>query len=277
MSVPANNGHPDAGLLEALHGEMVPKFLATLDESNNPNVVPIISLDAMQDGTLAFGELFIQKTRRNLQNNPHVAAIVVTEDLQIWTMRARFCGFEESGPRVEYLNDKNLFRYNAYLGVRRAVVFDSLKVTGTWKLSKLNVAAELIPARAWSMFSGKKGPTHIPARVAEKFARTEAIKVIAFSGKEAYPEILPAFSLLPAGASMFFGTRIFRKNLSALAPGTRVAASVITTEPVAYQVKGTFSKSRITPGGRMGSIDIDEVFSASPPLVGERIAMHTGG
>ena len=51
----------------------------------------------------------------------------------------------------------------------------------------------------------------------------------------------------------------------------RAAASVITFDPVAYQVKGTVSRYVNRPGARLARLDVDEVYSASPPLPGKRI------
>jgi pyridoxamine 5'-phosphate oxidase-like protein len=262
-------------LAEALHGDMVPKFLATLDSSGKPNVVPIISLDAADHKTLVFGELFIWKTRNNLELNPRVAAAVLTEDLHIWTMQATFRGFVDKGPLVEQMNAKDLFRYNAYVGVRRAAVFDLAKVTGSWHMSKVNVAAELLPVKAYSSIFRRSGPEKLPPRVAEKFARSQALKVLAFQDESGFPSIVPLFSLQPTGSqTMLFGTRLFRKQLRGLKRGCKIAASVITMDPIAYQVKGTYEGTQLTPAGLLGKIHVDEVYSASPPLPGEPIDLQ---
>jgi len=261
-------------LTTALHGEMVPKFLATLDSLGNPNVVPIISLDTVGGGKLVFAEFLIHKTRANLECDHRVAACVLTEDLSVWTLRADFQNFAEDGPYLDHLNSKDMFRYNAYVGVRRAAVFDLVAVTGSRKLSKLNVASELLPVLAMRTIARRRGKSGLPPRVAEKFARSQALKVLAFQGQDGYPEIVPVFSLVPDMSNlMLFGTRLFRKNLRALKPGALVAAAVITMDPVAYQVKGVFEGISRTPAGKLGRIRVDQVYSASPPLPGEPIAM----
>jgi hypothetical protein len=261
-------------LTTALHGEMVPKFLATLDGKGNPNVVPIISLDTIGDGKLIFAEFLIHKTRANLERDHRIAACVMTEDLSIWTLRADFECFAEEGPYLDYLNKKDMFRYNAYVGVRRAAVFKLLAVSEVRKLSKLNVACELLPLLLRRAITGRGKKSGLPPRVAEKFARSQALRVLAFKGESGYPEIVPAFSLVPDTKNlMLFGTRLFRKNLQALKADQAVAAAVITMDPVAYQVKGVFEGISLTPAGKLGRIRVDQVYSASPPLPGEPITM----
>jgi len=259
-------------LAEALHGEMVPKFLATLDATGTPNVVPIISLDAADERTLIFGEFLIWKTRKNLEADPRVAAVVLTEDLKVWTLKGRFREFVETGPHVDQMNAKEMFRYNAYVGIRRAAVIDLEAVTGEWSFSKPNVAAELLPVKGASLVLGGRGGKAIPPRVIEKFGRTQAVKMLAWQGEDGHPVAVPSFSLTPTRSqTMLFGTRLFRRQLKGLHRGARLAASVITMDPVAYQVKGAFEGQRLTPAGRLGRIRVEEVYSASPPLPGEKI------
>ena len=61
-----------------------------------------------------------------------------------------------------------------------------------------------------------------------------------------------------------------------LAPGSPVAAAVLSLEPVAYQVKGEFADLRTSLGRRLGVIDVRDVYSASPPLPGQRLAGRQG-
>ncbi len=281
MTTAAATGPIDADLAEALHGEMVPKFLATQDASGKPNVVPIISLDATDDRTMIFGELFMWKTRANLEADARVSAAVLTEDLRVWTMRGRFRGFIDTGPYLEEMNQKEIFRYNAYVRVSRVGIIDVEAVTGAWRRSTLGVAAELLTVMAMKPLIVRRGlgnpktGERIPPRVSEKFARTHALKVIAYRGPEGHPEIAPAFSLLPASSQgMVFRARHDNAGLRALGPNTPIAASVITMDPIAYQVKGVYAGQQLTPAGRIGRIRVDEVYSASPPLPGEPIALQ---
>jgi hypothetical protein len=267
-----NSLAPD--LIDALHGDMVPKFLATQDASGRPNVVPIISLDAADDRTLIFGECFIWKTRANLQTDPRVGAAVVTGDLRAWAIRGRFREFVESGPHLEAMNAKPMFRYNAYVRISRVALIDVEEVIGNWKFSRLGLAAGITFLKAWGRLLGRRwgSPNSLPPRVAEKLARTQAVKVVAYRGLDGYPQVVPALSLVPAGTRrMLFGMRHSAPRLRDLPGGSPIAASVITMDPIAYQVKGIFTGCRWTPAGRVGCIQVDEVYSASPPLPGERI------
>jgi len=51
-------------------------FVATADRQGRPNVSPKGSIYVVDDETLAFADLYSQKTRENLRSNPHIAVAV---------------------------------------------------------------------------------------------------------------------------------------------------------------------------------------------------------
>jgi hypothetical protein len=96
--------------------------------------------------------------------------------------------------------------------------------------------------------------------------------VLAWQGPDGHPIAVPALSLRPGPADrMFFGTGALGDRLDGLVPGARVAASVLTMDPMSYQVKGVLEACWRLPWAGLGVIRIDEAYSASPPLPGEPI------
>jgi len=51
----------------------------------------------------------------------------------------------------------------------------------------------------------------------------------------------------------------------------KIAASVFTLAPVAYQVKGVFAGEEDQAGRRLGRIHLQESYTAAPPVPGRRI------
>jgi len=262
-------------LAEALHGEMVPKFLATMGADGRPNIVVCTSLDAVDEHTLFFGHFLLWKTRENLERDSRVAVAVMTEDLHVWTIRGRFREFADSGPLMDRMNEKQFFKYNAYIRISTVGVIDVEEVTSTWSLSFASVALDLFPARLAASFASNRDRPALPPRVKDKFARTQALKALAYQGEDGHPRILPVFSAWPSnGDGMYFGTRAIAGHMDGLCKGTAVALNVLTEEPVSYQVKGTLERTLPFPLGRIAALRIDQVFSASPPLAGKPIEMR---
>ncbi|MCX5772828.1 MAG: pyridoxamine 5'-phosphate oxidase family protein [Candidatus Hydrogenedentes bacterium] len=255
-------------LRAALSGETTPKFLATLDAAGRPNCVPVISLAPWDETTLVFGEFFMNKTRRNLLVNTKVGVAVINERLEGWSLKGTFLGFETAGERVEWLNQTPLFRYNAYTSARSVGTIAIEEVWALPALSRSRLVFDFARVRLLAALVKGRGRTCMPGRVHEKFQRTKAVRALAFRGEDGYPRALPLVACVGAGsgrlvmrAPMVDGERV------RLARDTEVAVAVITMEPIAYQVKGRYR------GGIAGCgvVDLTECYSASPPLVGERL------
>lgn len=246
-----------------------PKFLATLDAEGVPNVVPITSLQAVDESTIIFGELMMWKTRRNLEVNPRVCIAVMTPAARGWIIEGDFQEFQRTGPYVDLINSADFYRYNAYTGIRNAGVIRARRVVREFALSRGAILVAAARAR-WAA-RRRRSPGEgavMPAPVWEKFARLQAAKFLAYLGSDGYPEIAPALSLTPAGERAL----VFAGSVDGLQRGAQVAAAVLTAEPLAYQVKGRFLAEERSLGAPLGIIHVQEVYSASPPLPGERIA-----
>jgi hypothetical protein len=231
----------DPGAVRALSGLRTPKFLATRDADGVPNVVPVLSLEAVDERTIVFGEMMIWKTRRNLEADPRVSILVLSSDLRAWTVRGRFVEFQRSGPYFDHIASEESARYNPYGSYRSA---------------------------------GRPQPV-MPVQVREKFDRLKAAKALAIVDASGHPDCLPGLPLLTAGRGrLVFGGGAAR-DLSGVAPGTTIAAAVLTLEPVAYQVKGTFAGLRRSLGQVLVVIDAREAYSACPPLPGQLLPVKT--
>jgi predicted pyridoxine 5'-phosphate oxidase superfamily flavin-nucleotide-binding protein len=261
-------------IVEALAGERTPKFLATLSVEGVPNVVPIISLQAADERTVIFGEFMMWKTRRNLEVNPRVSVAVMT-DSQGWVIKGDFLEFQRSGPHFDQIMAGDTFRYNAYAGIRNAGVIRVGSVVRAFALSRLAVLLDMARAK-WFARSARKRSVNgvtVPIQVRQKFARLQAAKFLAYLDSDGYPDIVPVLSLVPADEQTFvFSGGPAEPALAALSARARVAASVLTFEPLAYQIKGEFLGTERSLGRLAGVLAIQEVYSASPPLPGRRIA-----
>lgn len=261
-------------IVKTLAATAAPKFLATVSADGAPNIVPVLSLEAAGEETIIFAELMIWKTRRNLEANPQVCVAVMSPSLQGWVIRGDFVEFQRSGPHFDHLVGLDAFRYNAYAGIRSAGVIRVREVVRAFELSQRGVLLGIVRSRWLARRLGKTGRSKgaVPPQVREKFTRLRAAKFLAYVDAGGYPDVVVVPSLIPAGEQKFvFVDGAAEPALSVLQPGARVAASVLTFEPLAYQVKGEFQGVEHSLGRRAGVLEIDEVYSACPPLPGKRI------
>jgi hypothetical protein len=261
------------GLIEALCGEMTPKFLATRSPDGIPNVVPCVSILPAEDqpDTLFFGNFLLRKSIKNLEADSRLGVLVITPELKGWILKGDFVEFQRTGPYVNRQMSGNLLRYNAYTGIRNAGVIRVRSFEGGFRISKLQVALEYLGSRLASyrlrsLQSSDRQVVKLPLPVRREFARMAAVKVLAWIGEEGYPCVVPALSLQPAGETSLIG-RLKRGGLPVPPSGSKAACNILTFEAVSYQAKGDW-----TTLGDAGALQVQEVYAGGPPYPGGRVA-----
>ena len=255
----------EPGLIEALKGEMTPKFLATRNSEGAPNVVPVISTLPADDkpDTLFFGNFLLRKTIQNLEQDRRVGILVITPQLHGWMLKGDFEEFQQTGTYVDQQMRSSLLRYNAYTGIRNAGVIHVRSMRGAFRISKLLVLKDYLLARLAGVGGAApdRGGATIPLPVREEFKKMAAVKVLCWVGEDGYPVVVPALSLQPAGARSLICWK--GRQLPEPPQGVPVAANILTAEAVSYQVKG-----RWAGGGRTGTIETHEFYAGGPPIPG---------
>jgi len=258
-------------LLEALQGEMTPKFLATRSADGVPNIVPCVSLlpDLEKSDLVFFGNFLLRKSIKNLEGDPRVAILVITEQLNGWILKGKFLEFQSSGAYVDRQKSGTLLRYNAYTGVRNAGLIRVESLVGSFQISKLQVALAYFKAWLTSLSNDRSHAietTRIPQPVQKEFARMIAVKVLAWIDQDEYPMAVPALSLQPKDNQHMLGY-FNLPNLPLPPTNATVATNILTFEAISYQMKGIWQKF-----GRTGVVHIQEIYAGGPPYPGGRVA-----
>ena len=197
----------DAAAIRAFSGPRVPKFLATRDAEGVPNVVPVLSLEAVDERMVIFGEMMIWKTRRNLEADPRLSILVLTPDLRAWTIRGRFVEFQRSGSLFDRVSSREGARYNPYGSYRRAGVIEVLSTTRVVRFSQLGILADTLRCRALARgVSRDDAGAAMPIQVREKFDRLKAVKALAVIDADGHPDCFAGMPLTTAGnGHLLFG------------------------------------------------------------------------
>ena len=82
------------------------KMMATVDEKGFPNVATVGSITAIDSETIAFAELFIKKTKANLENTKKVAIVIFKGPMGGYQLKGTFAGFQTSGPIFDSFSEK---------------------------------------------------------------------------------------------------------------------------------------------------------------------------
>lgn len=258
----------DGKALKAYSTEVFPKFLATVDKDGTPNIVPVLTIKAADPQTLVFARMMVWKTAQNLEATGLAASCCYGPGGSYYRVRIKFEGFVKSGPHIDGFNKAAIFRYNAYAGASEVGVF---KIQEVLEPRNMNWAKRILEMRSVHKAAKALAATNggqMPPVVVEHFDRRASVKYIAHIDADGWPAPQPVFSLFPAGDK----TLVFKSEDDLLPPpGTVMAASAITHQLTAYQVKGKYRGREMIAGTVADILDVDYVFSASPPLPGKRV------
>ena len=95
-------------VMDVLSASDSAKMLATVDAKGIPNVVPVWSIVTVDLETIAFAELFIKKTKENLEKNKQVAIAVFKGPMTGYQLKGTFSGFQTSGPIFDNFAKKSM-------------------------------------------------------------------------------------------------------------------------------------------------------------------------
>ncbi len=255
---------------DVLSGNETPIFLATLDAAGRPNCVPVISLFPYEADTLIFGEFMMHKSRANLLTNARVGVAVFSPAFEAWSIKGTFLGFETQGERFDFMNRTPMFRYNAYTGVRATGLIRIEEVSEMRRHSKPRFLFDFSRARVQARFrrSSNGRARCMPLQVEEKFRRLSAVRAFAFLDVDEFPRAFPLLACVAAGPNrLLVSDPLLDAYKAAIPQDADVAICVLTRDAVSYQVKGPYRGNH----AGVSIIDLTACYSASPPLVGNRL------
>ena len=288
--------------IKSFQADAAPKYLATLSKDGIPNVVPILSLDAINEDMLTFGDYMIWKTKKNLLENSHIACAVTSmNDFKTYILKGDFQKFIKTGELVDRANKKPLFRYNAYTGVRGVGIISIKEICASRKMLNLSMLTNIIKMKIGkgkvNSYKSNDSNETIPiihSRVMKKFKGITSFKILSYKDSDDYPMILPITSISPKNdrRRLVFASSGLRKEINGIPINSKISLSIFKmktnknilslafskkiplgdVQPIAYQVKGLFKGIKKFRGVSLGIIDVNEVYSASPPLPGELIS-----
>ena len=256
---------------EAMKEFLTPKFMVTKDSEGEPNVVPVMSWTVYKENTMVYGDFMTYKSRRNVNDgNTQMSILIFTTDLDSWLIKADFESYHRNDEIYEFIAQTPLFRYNQYTNARGAGVAEANWASQKYGISKLGVLSSFLKAK----LAGRKIPVeetiegNMPLNVLKRMSQMAAVKIIAYISEDGYPVAFPEFGMLPVSSNKLVVKRGEEKRRGfSLKDGTRVAISLVTLEPAAFQLKGYFREI----DDSTGYIELDRVYTCSLPRPGVRV------
>ena len=261
----------DNELVEAIKIFETPKFMITKDENGEPNSSLVMTWTVYDGNTMVYGDFLGEKTRHNVNDgNKEIAILVMTMDLDSWLINADFESYHRNDEIYEFIAQTPLFRYNQYTNARGAGLAEAIYSSKKYGISKVSVLMSFLKTK---MAKGKvpvieSTEGHMPKNIYDVFSAMAAVKVLAFVDDDGYPKAFVEFGMLPAATNTVILRRDEEKRRGfSLHDGQRVAISLVSLEPAAFQLKGTFHGIN----DKLGYVVLDRVYACSLPRPGIRV------
>ena len=261
----------DDELVNAMKIFETPKFLITKDSNDEPNTSLVMTWTVYEGNTMIYGDFLGEKTRMNLNNgNKQMSLLVMTMGLDSWLIKANFDSYHYNDEFYEFIAQTPLFKYNQYTNARKAGVAEAISTSDKYGISKVSVLSSFIKAK---MAIGKVPVEetvegNMPNNIYEIFSKMAAVKVLAFIDDDGYPVAFPEFGMLPVLSNSVVIKRNQEKRRGySLREGQRVAISLVSLEPAAFQMKGIFHEINDSTG----YVTFDRVYACSLPRPGIRV------
>jgi adenylate cyclase len=110
---------------------VIPSLIASADATGLPNVTYVSQVYLMDDRHVALSQQFFNKTRRNLEENPHATAEIYDPvTMQAYRLRLKFLRSEKSGPLFDTmkLRIQAIASHTGMDGVFRLIAADIFEV-----------------------------------------------------------------------------------------------------------------------------------------------------
>ncbi len=246
-------------------------LVASINPQGRPHISLITSIMAPKSNQITLGQFCLGLSKQYIQQNPHIAFVIMTMDKKMWRGRAKWTHLKKEGPEYERYNEIPMFRYNTYFGINTVHYLDLIETSESQSLPM----AQIVFSAMLTKFAKSAAKTGIAERILTPFAeklfnQLDALKFIAYIGPDDYPAIIPVIQCQAADSRMLtFSPLAFKEELSRIPPGTEVAVFGLTMGMEDVLVRGTFHGFKRFRFMKLGTVDIEWVYNSMPPGHGQ--------
>ncbi len=259
--------------MQAFKPESKIGLLATVNPEGKPHVTLITTLQAKTEKQIFWGQFVQGQSKENLKQNPKAGFFIMTPDKNFWTGKAHWTHSVKEGSDFEYFNNLPMWRYNAYFGIHTIHYMDLLETTERRGLPVTKIVVSSVLTKFSKNGVSMKNPNKINPMnpwTRGMFNKLDALKFIAYIGKDGYPRIIPTLQCQTADSdTLVFHRGVFSDHYERLQPGSDVAVFGLTLSMEDVLVRGKFSGFQRHRGVSLGRIHVDWVYNSMPPIPGQ--------
>jgi hypothetical protein len=246
-------------------------LVACVNPEGLPHISLITSIMASKPDQITLGQFCKGLSKQFIQENPHIAFIIMTMDKKMWRGRAKWTHLKNEGPEYERYNDIPMFRYNTYFGINTVHYLDLVETSDALDLPMRKIILSALLTRLAKGMARTKMEDRILKPFAEDlFNQLDSLKFIAYVGPDGFPVIVPIIQCQAADSRrLVFHSMAFQDELLHIPKKTTVAVFGLTMKMEDVLVRGMFQGFKRIMGLQFGTIDIKWVYNAMPPAHGQ--------
>ncbi len=246
-------------------------LVACVNPEGLPHISLITSIMAPNPGRLTLGQFCKGLSKKYIQENPHIAFLIMTMDKIMWRGRAKWTHFKNEGPEYERYNEIPMFRYNTYFGINTVHYLDLMETSGPKDLPMPKIILSALLTRLAKGMAKTKIKDRILKPFAEDlFNQLGSLKFIAYVNSDGFPVISPVIQCQAADSRrLAFHPMAFRDELLLIPKDATVAVFGLTMKMEDVLVRGVFRGFRRVMGLKLGTVDIKWVYNSMPPAHGQ--------
>ena len=248
-------------------------LVACVNPEGLPHISLITSIMALKPDQITLGQFCKGLSKQYIQENPHIAFIIMTMDKKMWRGRAKWTHQKNEGPEYERYNDIPMFRYNTYFGINTVHYLDLIQTSDAldFPMPKIILSALLTKlAKAKAKVKTKMADRILKPFAEDLFNQMGSLKFIVYVGQDGFPVIVPVIQCQAADSRrLAFYPMAFQEELMRIKKETTVAVFGLTMKMEDVLVRGTFLGFNRIMGLKFGTIDIKWVYNSMPPAHGQ--------
>jgi hypothetical protein len=257
--------------IKAFQPTMKIGLLATINPEGKPHLTLISSIQASSASQLVWGQFTEGLSKIYIQNNPKVGFLVMNMDKEIWRGKADFSHTARDGADYEAYNNTPMFRYNAYFGVHTVYYMDLFTHTGKSDLPMNKVISAALKSIIIKPFTRRQSnPDVLNTWTQGLMNKIDNLKFLTYIAQDGYPNIIPVIHAQCSDPEhIIFSTGAYRSELENIPAGTEIAIFGMNLDMEDVLMRGTYEGIKSIIGMRYGSVHIDWVYNAMPPVPGQ--------
>jgi len=246
-------------------------LVACVNPAGQPHISLITSIMAPEPERLTLGQFCNGLSKQYIQENPHIAFLIMTMDKKMWRGRAKWTHLKNEGPEYERYNEIPMFRYNTYFGIHTVHYLDLIETSEGRELPMPGIIlAALLTKLAKGSVSTKIGDRILKPFAEDLFNQLGALKFMAYVQKDGFPVIVPVIQCQAADSRrLAFSPLAFKDELLGIPKETTVAVFGLTMKMEDVLIRGLFRGYERKAGLKLGTIDIQWVYNSMPPAHGQ--------